>query len=452
MQALQHQQAGRLDQAVHLYRQALRRAPACPEAHHNLGVIYQDQGRLTEATAAYQEALRLKPDYGSAHYNLGVLWQAQEQLEAAAAAYQTALSLRADFVEAYQNLGMVRQMQGDRDAALAAYEAVLRYLPDEPEVQWNRALLWLAQGNLRQGWPAYEWRWRTSQAPRAFALPRWQGASLAGRTLLISAEQGVGDEILFASCIPDLLARAGHGVVECDPRLAPLFARSFPSATVVGTRRHADDWLRRVPPIDVYSPAGSLPGYVRPTLESFPTRPGYLVPDAQRRWHYAQRLAALGPGLKVGVSWRSLKSRQQCTYYPALAQWGALLSLPGVHFINLQYDDAMAELHAAQQQWQVPLHAWDDLDLLNDFDEVAALLSALDVVIGPENSMTALAGGLGRPVWCLTALGESWTSLGTAGSPWFPSMRVVRQQQRGQWADALGSVADQVAQYTGAGG
>ena len=447
-QAVRSQQAGDVEQAERLYRTALRWHLSCPEAHHNLGVVCQAQGRLQEAIAAYQESLRLQPDYAEAHYNLGVAWQAQVHLDAAVVEYHTALCLKPDFVEAQHNLGMVRQEQGHLSAALAAYEAVLHYVPDDPEAQWNRALVWLAQGNLAQGWPAYEWRWRTSQAPQRFPFPLWDGTPLAGRTLIITAEQGMGDELLFASCLPDLRTQDGHIVIACDTRLAPLFARSFPTATVYGVDRHAmAAWVPPVPSIDVYLPMGSLPLYLRPTLAHFPVPAGYLVPHPTRWQHAQQRLAALGPGLTIGIAWRSLKTRQQPAHYPSLRHWRPLLTLPGVHFVNLQYDDAAAELRTVQQQWGVTIHTWDDLDLFHDLDGAAALLAAMDLVLGPETVITALAGSLGVPVWRLTVAGGSWTSLGTDGCPWFPSMRVVCPQQRGQWDDVLSRVARDIAQH-----
>jgi hypothetical protein len=301
---------------------------------------------------------------------------------------------------------------------------------------------------LAQGWPAYEWRWHTAQAPQPFPFPLWDGMPLAGRTLLVTAEQGLGDELLFASCLPDLLRQDGHVVLACDARLAPLFARSFPTATVCGVDRHAmAAWVPPVPSIDAYLPMGSLPLYLRPTLAHFPAQTGYVLPDPLRRQHSQQRLAALGPGLKVGIAWRSLKTRQHPAHYPALRHWRPLLTLPGVHFISLQYDDAAAELLTVHQQWGVNIHTWDDLDLYNDLDGAAALLAALDLMIGPETVMTALAGSLGIPVWRLTVAGGSWTSLGTEGCPWFLSMRVVGQQQRGQWDDVLMRVAQDVAQH-----
>ena len=202
--------------------------------------------------------------------------------------------------------------------------------------------------------------------------PRWQGESLSGRTILVHSEQGVGDELLFATCLPDLLAQAGHVVVECDARLVDLFSRSFPTATIYG----ATLGRRTSPPIDVYCPIGSLPRYTRATLAAFPLRPGYLVPDRARVAHWQNRLAALGPGLRVGLSWRSRASRPVAPYYTQLSQWGAVLSLPGIHWINVQYDDYGAELETVAQQWGVRIQHWPDLDTLADLDGVAALMAA----------------------------------------------------------------------------
>ncbi|MGE3536952.1 MAG: tetratricopeptide repeat protein [Candidatus Tectimicrobiota bacterium] len=444
-QALQYHMRGQLSQAERLYRTALRWDPTCPEAHHNLGVVYQGQGHTEAALQCYQEAIRLQPDYAAAHYNAGVLWQARGHYEAAVQAYQHTLRLQPDFRAAYHNLGVLWQEQGAHQQALAAYEQALRLDPDDVEAQWNRALLWLAQGRLAEGWRAYEWRWRGLHSARHWPMPRWDGSPLQGQTILVWAEQGLGDEILFASCLPDLLEQAGHCVLECDPRLAPLFTRSFPGATVQGSPRQASpDWLAQVPPADVQLPSGSLPGYLRPGLQAFPGRAGYLRPDALRQAHYQARLAQLGPGLKVGIAWRSRAHRAE-SHYTRLQQWRPLCTLSGVHLINLQYDDTTAECVQAQQQWGVSLHTWEDLDVFNDLDGLAALMAALDLVIAPETSVAALAGALGTPVWRLTPYGNSWTALGTAHSPWFPSMRVYCQPQPGAWDALLATVATDLA-------
>ena len=286
---------------------------------------------------------------------------------------------------------------------------------------------------------------------RSRSLPQCHsgmGAQLTGRTILVTTEQGVGDELLFASCLPDLVARAGHVVWACDPRLVSLFARALPAATVRGMGQPDFRWLEHVPPPDVHVPVGSLPRYLRPTLASFPPQAGYLRPDPARRAQYQQRLATLEPGLKVGIAWRSLRTRSDVAHYPTLDQWHALFQVPGVHWINLQYDQPEEELAAVQHQWGVTIHTEADLDLMSDLDGVAALIMALDLVIAPEMTVAALAGSLGQVVWRLTSAGGSWTSLGTDRCPWFPSMRVVQPAQPGQWSEVLAQLAHDVAQYS----
>jgi hypothetical protein len=357
----------------------------------------------------FQVALRLRPHYPEAHNNLGTVWQAQGDLAAAAAAFETALALQADYAEA----------------------------------QWNRALLWLTQGQLARGWPAYEWRWRAQNWPVWSSLmPQWAGESLAGRRLLIRAEQGIGDELLFASCLLAVIAQAGHVVLECDKRLAALFGRSFPTATVRGCR-HAStyDWLAGVPPLDVHLPIGSLPRYLRGTLGSFPPQVGYLQADSTRQGWWQQRLAALGPGLKVGLAWRSLRLRHGQPTYTRLEQWAPILTLPGIHWVNLQYDDCTDELQMVYTRWGVQIQTWAELDLFQDIDEAASLITVLDLVIAPETMVAALAGGLGQHVWRLSRYTSAWDTLGTEVSPWFPSMRLYRQPRPGDWTGAFERIA-----------
>ena len=305
------------------------------------------------------------------------------------------------------------------------------------------ALARLTQGNLQQGWEGYEWRWQTIAQRRAFPMPPWDGGSLANRTLLVHAEQGIGDELLFASCFPEVVAQAGHAVIECAPRLATLLQRSFPTATVCAGRRLNDDlsWLHQLPAIDVQVAAGSLPRYSRSTLAQFPPRARYLVPDVVRQAFWRQRLATLGSGLLVGLSWRSLASRCGAPHYTCLEQWDTVLQVPGLHWVNLQYDDSASELTAAQQRLGITIHTWSDLDVFHDLEGVAALMSGLDLVIAPETMMAVLAASLGQPVWRLSIFTRDWDGLGTEVVPWFPSMRLYRQPRSGDWQSVLAWVA-----------
>ncbi|MGE3538600.1 MAG: tetratricopeptide repeat protein [Candidatus Tectimicrobiota bacterium] len=436
--AYQHQ--GQWEAAASAYQAVLRLQPHAVATHSNLALVLKEQNRLTEAREHCITAIRLQPDCAAAYGNLGLIYQAQNQFVAARGAYLAALRLQPDAAAIHGNLGELLDEHGDLEAALASYNTALRYQPQNAAVQAKRATILLRQGKLAQGWKAYEWRLHLAQAPPPFPYPRWDGTPLSGKTILVYAEQGLGDEILFASCFPDLLAQAEHCVIECAPRLAPLFRRSFPGATVYGGRSDERAWLRTVPAIDVSIPAGSLPGHLRPDLHRFPAHRGYLVPDPQRLRQYQQRLATLGAGLKVGIAWRSRQERHQDPHYTALPQWHGLLTLPGIQYINLQYDHAAPELAALYAQCGVTVHTWDDIDVFYDLESTAALIAAVDLVIAPETTVTALAGALGQTVWQLRTYPMSWPALGTTASPWFPSMRVFAQQQRGAWEPVLARV------------
>lgn len=435
---------GQLAAALQHLQTAVQYAPDVAVGHWQLGLAYYEHGSLSAAIPHLQAALRLQPECAEACYTLGNIYQQQSDLERARAYLERAVTYRPAWAEAYNNLGHVLYLQGQLTAALRSLDYALTLAPHYAPAQWNRALVWLAQGNLEQGWPAYTWRWQVHAACPDLPLPLWDGSPLSRRTVLVWAEQGVGDEIMFGSCLPELVAQAKHCVIVCDPRLVPLLARTFPTATVYGSKRHDFSWLAQLPPADVHIPLGSLPQYLRPTLHSFPSRAGYLVPNTTRQRQYQQRLATLGPGLKVGIAWRSLAARRHEPYYTTLAQWGPVLTVPGVHFVNLQYEEAEAELVMAEAAWGVSIHRLPDLDLWHDLDGVAALMAALDLIIGPQTAVTALAGSLGCAVWRLTPAAGTWDMLGTEHSPWFPSMRVVWQHPHGHWDEAFARLADEL--------
>ena len=190
------------------------------------------------------------------------------------------------------------------------------------------------------------------------------------------------------------------------------------------------------------SPGGSLPRYLRPTLGHFPLRRGYVVPDPTRVELWRTRLAVLGPGLKIGLAWRSgLQTVRRNRRYPDLSQWTPLWRLTGNHWVNLQYDPSAADIRRVEQQWGVRLHQWPDLHLRDDFEAMAALMTALDLVIAPATAVVQLAGSVGAPVWRLSGYDRDEMWLGTEVVPWFPTMRVYRQPQAGDWASVFTRVA-----------
>src|SRR6185295_15345244 len=235
-----------------------------------------------------------------------------------------------------------------------------------PDLRWHRATALLLRGDYARGWPEHEARKsiRGGAIHREFPYPEWDGAPLGDGALLVYAEQGVGDEIMFASCIPDLAARGVHCVLECAPRLASLFGRSFPAVTVHGAARDGSrDWLGAYPALRAQSAIGSLPRFLRNAPEAFPARGGYLVPDARRTESWRARLAALGPGIKIGISWRggTPKTRGRLRSM-APAELQPLLALEHARFVSLQYGAPEPELPS-------PLTSWPEA--VADLDETA---------------------------------------------------------------------------------
>ncbi len=444
----------RYDDAIAAYRRTIAIDDSAAEVHNNLGNALKAKDRLDEAIAAYRAAVDLRPGFAEAHSNLGVALAQHGKYDDAIASYRTAIDLRPDYADAYTSLGNTLVEQGRFEEAMACHDEALTLHPGDADAHCNKAYPLLALGRFHEGWREYEHRQRKAGARTLLvAAPPWDGGALAGKTIVVHAEQGVGDEILFASCLPDLIAGAGHCLIECEPRLGGLFARSFPTATVGGRRRADLGWLAEAPPVDAYVMQGSLMRHFRPSLESFPDHGGYLLADTAARDRFADRLAALGPGLKVGISWRNKRGTdwrdQQGAHwndtYTAIEEWRDILTLAGVRFVNLQYDGPGAELANVEDRFGVHVHDFADLDLMNDFDGVAALISALDLVIAPGNTVAALAGALGAPVWMLT-LAPNWCMFGTDRYPWFPS---VTPRLRAIGADDWGAALDGIARDLG---
>ncbi|MCH7988091.1 MAG: glycosyltransferase family protein [Planctomycetes bacterium] len=400
--------------------------------------------RFDEAIHSYENALRLDPDYVAVHFNLGNAYREQGHLDEAVEGYLQALKRDADHFEARVNLAVVHKDLGEPKKAALCYEHVLKDRPDCAEAHFNRSLVWLQTGDFQRGWEEYEWRWKHDAKPPRFSMPQWDGTSLEQKTLLIFAEQGVGDEIMFASCLPDVIAISKRCVVECDRRLVPLFERSFPKAVFLAKpadgNAESNDLLSSV---DVQCGIGSLPRWTRRTVEDFPNRDRYLETDSSLREKWRSRLAELGDGLKVGISWRGGKDanvrRKRSTN---LDQWKTLFEISGVHFVNLQYGNCTTELQNANNDVGIVIHDWDDADPLSNLDEFAAQIAELDLVISVDNSTVHLAGALGVPTWVLLPSAADWRWIRNHDdTPWYSSLKLFQQPTRSDWSTLFGKVA-----------
>lgn len=437
--------AGHIVMAERCYARVIRLAPrSAAAAWARAGALVKLE-RWSEASEWYARVLELKPGLDVAACNLvSTLSSAGRNAEALRVSH-AALRRTPGSALAWSNAGCVLRRLGRNREALDCYDHALSLDPRLATAAWARSLCLLALGYIRPGWDAYEWGLKTGdrQPVRQLPQPVWDGTNPVGSTVLVWMEQGLGDQILWASMLPDLMAVGMHIVVECEYRLVTLFQRSFPEVEVVPQTAPLQARIL-APDIDCQIPAGSLPRILRPYVESFPLRhDSYLVPDPARVDEWKWRMADLGPGLKVGVSWRSLKTQgTRAMDCMRLSQWGPILTIPGIHWINLQCGWTADELAETAGLFDVPLHVWDGLDLKDHQDELAALISNLDLVVTAFTVVAQLAGALGVPCWVLNHLGnQSWFSLGTDHCPWQPSIRFFPCGAMEPWDTAIETLA-----------
>ncbi|MEK9723188.1 MAG: hypothetical protein VW405_06850, partial [Rhodospirillaceae bacterium] len=341
----------------------------------------------------------------------------------------------------------VAALRGAPGAAGTAIDACLAIHPREPRAGMQRAALALSSGDLAAGWRQMESRfryWRRDTPAQTFAQPRWQGEDPAGRSLMVWREEGVGDEMRFASCVPELAERGFSRVIfECAPRLAELFGRSFPGIEVRAEAPKAPaDY-------DLQIPLFSLPGFLRPDLEAFPDRLAYLRADPDRAAGWRSRLAAFGDGARIGVCWRSLNtSWAKMPFHSDLADWAPVLALPGVTWVSLQVGASADELDRARAAFGVDIHVLDGLDLRDDFDGVAAVVSQLDAVVSARCWVPILAGALGVPTHCFGAAFNPYFQ-GQDRDPWMPAVSVHVGDKRDGWREPMTAIAADLAARVG---
>lgn len=441
----------RPDEAVAAARRANALAPQ--EASHLLllGKLLRRQGRLLSAASALRRAHELAADDPTVNTVLGNTLFYLGEIDASIACFQRATELVPGVAQMHTNLATMLSAAGRHDEALVAHERAFAMAPDDPDVIVRRAATLLNLGRIAEGWRAYEGRLVTQpKAKRWTGMPHWDGASLTGTTLLVYREQGIGDEIMFASCYPDLIAAADRVVVECDERLESLLARSFPDArvgaqTTDGDRPDADDDPQPVhPDADVVTASGSVAQFIRASLDAFPARDHYLVADPALVGEIGARLAGAGDGPYVGISWRSMiRTAERRLEYTRLDEWGPILRTRGVSFVLLQYDQCEREVADAEARFGVRIHRWRDIDLMNDFERIAALMANLDLAIAPRNAVTMLAGALGVPTLAIGNVGD-WSECGTGQLPWFTSVECINRPVGGDWARVLAEAAERV--------
>ena len=409
--------SARTDEIVALLKPALERNPERAELWLTLGTALREAGDLATAETFYREALRLQPDYGAATGNLA--------------------DLLAD--------------RGDVAEALALYDRVLAGDTHSAQARLNRAVLLLMRGELKKGWRDYEYRLkiRSRVIVADHGLPAWDGKAREGKSVLVTAEQGIGDQIMFASLVPELqslLARKGGKVVlEAEKRLVPLFARSFDGVAVAAARMETRggtacahyEWLKRGEAHAAIA-LGSLPRLLRSELSAFPNPHAFLKTDTLETDRWVQWLKAQGTGPFVGLCWRSGKvSGLRAAQYAPLEAWAEFIRECPATPVALQYDVQASELETLQRLSGRAVLVPPELDQKQEIDRTAAMIATLDAVVSAPTAVSWMAAGLGVPTFKIV-YNNSWTSFGESYEPFAPSCWCMMPKASGDWKDAFG--------------
>lgn len=433
------------EQAVAWARRAIAMRPGFAEAHLNLGCALTRLARLDESKAALAEAIRLKPDLSAAHNNLGIALAEEQQFAAAADAYRRALEIDSGNADAHYNLGIAILKQGDPQAAIDQLDRAIALRPNYAEAHHNRASALLLLGRMDEGLAEYEWRFRSRDFPPL--RPRWQtwdgslqtGTDAQDRTIVLLAEQGLGDTLQFVRYAAMLEAQGARVIVECPAALHPLLART-PGVS---------QWISPADPApeaDGCVPLLSMPHRIGTTLETIPADVPYIFADEARLAAWREKLSGRGE-FNVGIAWQgNPHCPGDAQRSIPLAQFEPLARVPDVRLFSLQKGPGADQLAAVAEAWGV-VDFGDELDAAGGaFMDTAAIMKHLDLVITSDTAHAHLAGALGVPVWVALQFVPDWRwLLNRDDSPWYPTMRLFRQTQPGDWPDVFHRIAGQLA-------
>lgn len=453
---------GQQEAAISHLRQALASHPNYPEAHFNLGEALErnsnlteaieeftaflethptnhaaklniadclkKSGRIAEATKHYKELIASNPDFFLAYNNLGNMLREQGELAEAESLFSSALQMAPNLAELHGNISPVLISQNRIDEAINHLDTSLAISPGYPEAHFTKGLALLVNGDLKQGWAEYEWRWqcREFRSPRIHTdIPRWQGEDLAGKTLLVHAEQGFGDTLQFARYGKRLKQAGGKIILECQPSLKALLNDLLGFDQIIAQGE-------TIPPVDLQIPLLSVPLACGTEESSIPADVPYLFPNPEKVAIWEKRLSAANKhGRRIGLVWAGRPEHQNDRNRSAtLDALTPLADLPNTSFISLQKGQG-------EESLAHPPLGFDILpcgQLLEDFSDTAGLLATLDLVIAVDTSVAHLAGAMGKPVWMMVPFSPDWRwQLDRQDSPWYPSMRLFRQTAQGDW-------------------
>lgn len=441
----QLQREGRILEAEAVYRKRIGEEPRDALTLSNYGGLLIGICRFEPALEVLSRAVALAPQLADAWCNLGNALQSLQRYDEAIAAYTKCLNLNLQHPLAATNLGVALDShRGQHEMAQKFHRVAVELTPDSPEAHTNYALSLLAQGNYPEGFSEYEWRWKIrTSSHHGFDGPLWRGENFNGKTLLIHTEGGFGDVLQFARFIPLVAERGGEIIMRVRPELLSLLSRSFPQARFVSEKDPA-------PTHDLQCPVLSLPLALGMTLDTLPSPKGFLKPDMEKVRNWAQLIqkdTSTGRPLKVGLVWAGaphseireaeVADRRRSTTLSALAPLTE--SAPDVTFFSLQVGEQACQALTPP----AGMRLIDYTEKLHDFDDTAALIANLDLVIAVDTSTAHVAAGLGKPVWLLSRYDQCWRWLShRTDSPWYTSVRLYQQDRPLDWSGPVARIAE----------
>ncbi len=447
--------SGKLEEAVKIYNEALAIETNSPEIYSNLGILQQELNHLAEAQTSlkkavsldpkradfwsnlailnyrlgevetalteFTEALKLDPDNPTLLSNFGSILVELGRSKEALAPLNRSLNLKDNSTEVLYNLGKANYNLTQLDKSINYYKSAIAFDPDFAKAHHNMAHALLARGNLRDGWEEYGWRWAAkglSETLTRFNKPIWQGENISTKKILVWSEQGIGDEILFSSLIPNLKELSAHCILEANPRLVPLFNRSFPSVKVVEFDRDQDNGSNYTE-FDFHLPTGDLPKLLWQKMGGIKTAPNYLLADSEKKAEYRKRYKTRGKHL-IGLSWASSPPKGI-----PLSSFSPIFKLPNITFVNLQYGEHSEEILACKKRYNIDMISDPEVDPLISMENHAAQVAAMDAVVSIQNTTIYVSGGLGIQTFAILPPIPDWRWLGkTDKSPWHNSVNL----------------------------
>lgn len=437
-----HQQRRWAD-AETIYRRVLSTARDNAAAWCYLGIVLHDQRQYEQSIAAYRHALGLQPDFPIALNNLGNSLRYTNQVEEADQCFEQAIRLKPDYLNAYKNRGTLHVWTGSIERGLKWYEQALAINPNEAELRRNLGVIYLLQGRFEEGWREYRWRWKVGDLHRPQLMaPVWDGSDVRGKSILLTAEQGLGDTLNFVRFARVLRERGAKTIVHCQAALLALLQQTpelgpmFPNTLQFESR------------FDMHCSMLDVADILNVDAESIPRYPSYLQPSAQLAGYWSERLPTNLPSFRIGIAWQGNPDHQADMFRSVpLSHFQPLSEIPGVEWFSLQSGFGVEQM--AAWRGSKPLHAFgDDLDKTSGaFMDTAAIMRRLDLVISSDTAIAHLAGALGVPTWIALNYIPDWRwLLERSDSLWYPSVKLFRQPSLGNWTELFAQMRAPLAQ------